>query len=402
MKTKVLQVIPTLSAGGAEGFIANLGVSLAELGVDVRFFLPGGVRGDRGQVLFNRLRNAAIDVRGTEPRKPASLRNVLRLAGLIMSWRPHIVQANLYSAEMLCAAVRLLVIGSGACFVRRLADTDQCGYRPARIVRQLDRAYRLSIACSPAVADAARTFINRRGASRLIAISNGGHFLDSVPTSGEKALARARLGIPDNTYVVCHIGRMWPGRSLDGGLAAAQKAHDVLLKSFSTAFRNDARSLLLCVGDGPLRGDAERLAQDLGVGERVRFLGEQPDPWTALSAADVFFFPSRHEGLPNALLEAASCGLPVVASDIPEIRSLSPGEVWKLQRVDDIPGFAEALRRVRAARSEFLYGAHAIAGPFRAKFSMRRCAKEYLRAYESALSGAKLQPPEMSVLRGGE
>jgi hypothetical protein len=88
---KILQVLPTLSVGGAEGFVTNLGVSLAELGAEVRFFLLAGVRGERGQVLQERLARAGVEIVGAENRNIRSPVNLVRLAWLIRSWQPDIV-----------------------------------------------------------------------------------------------------------------------------------------------------------------------------------------------------------------------------------------------------------------------------------------------------------------------
>ena len=65
---RILLVIATLSAGGAEGFVANLGASFAELGYEVRVFLLAGVRDDRGLSLLKRLETAGVTVIGKQTR----------------------------------------------------------------------------------------------------------------------------------------------------------------------------------------------------------------------------------------------------------------------------------------------------------------------------------------------
>jgi glycosyltransferase involved in cell wall biosynthesis len=70
------------------------------------------------------------------------------------------------------------------------------------------------------------------------------------------------------------------------------------------------------VGDGPMRGELERLAAGLGVGETVHFAGYQDRPEQFLRLMDVFALTSRMEGLPLAILEAWAAGLPVVASSV--------------------------------------------------------------------------------------
>lgn len=231
---------------------------------------------------------------------------------------------------------------------------------------------------------------------RLATIPNGAEMLDSLPGAEEKQHARRALQIADNAFVIVHVGRIGGG----GGdsLASEPKAQDVLIRAFAQAFAEDPSAILAIAGDGPLRAEAENLATELGVSGKVLFLGEQPEPWRALRAADLFFFPSRYEGLPLVLIEAASCGLPVVASDIPEIRALYPGNAWRLTPVEDVTRFADALLNVRAELELYTREAREAAGKFRETFSMRACANKYLHAYQSILGQNAVQPnPEERV-----
>ncbi len=383
---KVLQVLPSLTAGGAEGFVTNLSVSLAGLGAEVRVFILAGARGIRGQKLISRLDEAGIKITGIEERKPASLSNLISLTHLIGSWRPEIVQANLYPSEVACAAARILTPGGNTKYIRRLANTNFVNYRSPTIVKMLDRFFAKTIACSPSVDKSYREFMNDKQRSEVVTIPNGGYILDSVPTKDEKLKARHDLGIQEGKFLITHIGRMFGGDRLDSSLAGGQKAQDVLIKAFAQAFGNDPNGMLALVGDGPLRVEAEALAQNLKVMDQVRFLGLQSEPWPALKAADMFCFPSRHEGLPNVLPEAASCGLPIVASDIPEIRFLYPGDAWLLKPVDDVEAFTNAMLDVYANSKQFISKALDVSQKFREKFSMNTCAEKYLQSYIAALN----------------
>lgn len=73
---------------------------------------------------------------------------------------------------------------------------------------------------------------------------------------------------------------------------------------------------LLLVGDGPERSDCERLSRELGLYDKVRFLGKQEALVDILAASDVFLIPSQSESFGLAALEAMSCGLPVVSSSV--------------------------------------------------------------------------------------
>jgi glycosyltransferase involved in cell wall biosynthesis len=380
---KVLQVVPALSAGGAEGFVSNLSVELASHGVEVRVFVLAGVRKDRGLFLLERLRDAGVEVIGIEERSPSSFSNLAALGRLIVSWKPDVVHAHLYASCVACALVKLLTADFKKVYARTLHSTEICNFRSPFLVRMLDRFFDLTVACSEPVAKSYAKFMRGKVRTKLVTVPNGANMSASVPSDEDKRVARAALGIPDNAFVACHIGRILGG-VVGAGLESEPKAQDVLLKAFSEAFGDDPDCAQLLVGDGKLRPLAERLARDLGLEGRARFLGEQPEPWTALRASDAFFFPSRYEGLPLVLLEAASCGLPVVASDIPEIRGLDVAGTWILRPVDDVSGFAEAFREVRANKGAFAAKAREIAGVFRENYSMGACAGKFLQVFDAS------------------
>lgn len=85
---------------------------------------------------------------------------------------------------------------------------------------------------------------------------------------------------------------------------------------------------LLIVGDGKSRNSLERLTKKLNLESRCLFVGYQPDAYRYLPHYDIFALPSRSEGFPLALLEAAAFSIPTVASNIPVIKeAFSPDEV---------------------------------------------------------------------------
>ena len=95
-----------------------------------------------------------------------------------------------------------------------------------------------------------------------------------------------------------------------------QKGLDLLIRAFaSLRLPPSSAWRLVLVGDGPERKALAELAAREGVAERVRFEGFQASPGYFLARASVFVLPSRHEGMPNALLEAMAAALPVVVTD---------------------------------------------------------------------------------------
>jgi glycosyltransferase involved in cell wall biosynthesis len=134
-----------------------------------------------------------------------------------------------------------------------------------------------------------------------------GNFVpDAIGLSGEeKARLRQSHGIPDDARVLLALGRL-----------IGKKGFDDLLHALARlpAEAGGRPWIALLLGDGPLAGELRKLASDLGLDGRVRWLGWQnpPDPFYAL--ADAFVCPSREEPLGNVILEAWNYGLPVVST----------------------------------------------------------------------------------------
>ncbi|MGB0600049.1 MAG: glycosyltransferase [Rubripirellula sp.] len=111
-------------------------------------------------------------------------------------------------------------------------------------------------------------------------------------------------------------------RVLNVGRLIAQKGQLNLIDAFQIAFQDVPEVELAIAGDGPLMEALQRHANDLQLGDRVAILGRRNDVPDLLTQADIFAFPSHYEGLPGSLIEAMLAGLPIVASDIPQIREL--------------------------------------------------------------------------------
>jgi glycosyltransferase involved in cell wall biosynthesis/aminoglycoside phosphotransferase (APT) family kinase protein len=155
--------------------------------------------------------------------------------------------------------------------------------------------------------------------------------IERVAVSAPPGL-RAQLGGSETRQLVLTPARL-----------NAQKGHDTLLEA--TAEVPDA--LFLLAGDGPERGRLEARAAELGVAERVHFLGRREDVPQLLAACDVFALPSLYEGSSLAVLEAMAAGIPVVSSAIGGTEELiEDGRSGLLVPPDDAAALAAALRRL--------------------------------------------------------
>jgi glycosyltransferase involved in cell wall biosynthesis len=138
------------------------------------------------------------------------------------------------------------------------------------------------------------------------------------------------------------------------------------------------------VGGGPLQSETECLAGELGIADRVRWIGVVDDVGTYLHAADVFLLTSDTEGIPGALLEAMTVGLPSVVTrvgGIPEV--VEEATTGFLVAPDDEDALGERLVGLSAdpeLRRRLGENAARIA---RGLFGMRRCAAEHEEFYQS-------------------
>jgi len=163
------------------------------------------------------------------------------------------------------------------------------------------------VAISKAVMDVNRSTI-LRPSTRLVMISNGipiEPYRSAVPTS------RSSLGLPDDVPVL-----LWAGR------LSAEKDVPSLLVAMTHLRESHPEARLLLAGDGPRKGDLERLRTELELSDSVRMLGRRTDVPGLMAMADLFVFTSLDEGFGLAVAEAQAAGLPVVAFRIPALEEI--------------------------------------------------------------------------------
>lgn len=129
--------------------------------------------------------------------------------------------------------------------------------------------------------------------------------IDAVQDSQLPRLeAREALGLPAAAFIVGNVGRLHP-----------DKDQATLIKGFANALANlPAGSLLAILGKGRLEQDLKELANELGIGDQVKFLGQVPEARRFFRAFDVFALSSDHEPFGMVLLEAMAAGVPLLAT----------------------------------------------------------------------------------------
>jgi glycosyltransferase involved in cell wall biosynthesis len=240
-------------------------------------------------------------------------------------------------------------------------------YRPSRA-----RAF----ACvSEGVAEEMRHYFPRM-AARVVTIHNGVDTGDFAPASQpRRAELRAELGIPPDALVAAFVGSEWERKGLEPAIRALGA---------------ETRWSIAVAGDGD-RARFQALADGLGAGERVHWLGIRDDVQRVYQLADAFILPSSYETFSLVTFEAAASGLPILACPVSGVRELiedgrngfligrDPAMI--AQRLGQLADDASLRRRLgEAARSSAL------------AFSWERMVAEHEALYDRLAAGQPAQP----------
>ncbi len=189
-----------------------------------------------------------------------------------------------------------------------------------------------------------------------------------------RAQLRAALGLPENALVLITIGRV-----------VARKASEQLPRLLAAAGRPELH--LLVVGDGPRLAAVRAAAAELGVADRIRFLGQitEAEKQRALAASDVFVSTSQHEGFGLVFLEAMAFGLPIVCYDRGgQTDFLSTPGTGCVVRLNALEAFTGAVRELAASpeRRAAIRRHNLVAVE---EFFVDRCAERYEAIFERVL-----------------
>jgi glycosyltransferase involved in cell wall biosynthesis len=278
----------------------------------------------RGGPLAEKLDEAGIPYQVIGKRLKADPIAWWQLRSAIKKLQPDLVHTWIYAADVygrtaaLTCGVKTLVSGL------RCVDPWKSGSQLA-IDRRLARRTARLVANSPGVKD----FYVEKGlpAEKIDVIPNG--LVPLPPSDLTRAELLDELGITEENgkppRLVGLVGRLWPQKRVKDAIWATD-----LLK----VARGDVH--LLIIGDGPQRDRLMKFRNQVEIRDRVHFLGERADVARIVPLLDMLWSSSGYEGQSNAVMEAMSAGVPVVASDIPGTRDLiTHGKTGRLFPVGD-------------------------------------------------------------------
>lgn len=317
---RILNVILSLTGGGAERQLASIGPELAQRGHDVHVaFVYGGVNADR--LSASRCTIHQLSVSGK--RDP---RILTRFVSLMRRLRPDVIHTWLAHMDVV-----------GGITARLLRVPWVMSERSAALNYPRSLLHNVRIALG-------------KGADLIVPNSAGGveywisHGVDPtrieivpnfVPLEEvESADVLRDSRIAESDELVLYVGRLSPEKNLNALIDAMQHV----------CRQRPSAKLAIC-GEGPLLSDLTARARAAGLEERIVFAGFVPNvaPWLKRSRAVAAV--SLFEGHPNAVLEAMAAGVPVVVSDIPAYRSILDDDSASFVPVADPLEIAAAIVR---------------------------------------------------------
>lgn len=285
---------------------------------------------NRGELL-SRIEASRIPVELADEKAYGIPALVCRMHSIFGKWRPRLVHVHGFKENLVAGLAARL---RGIPIVRTHHGRGMIGAGKRHTYIERLNAALLADGLIAVSADLAE-FLRRCGLSlrNLHIIRNG----IPIPAPDRRPVPAPR---GEGAFTVGTIGRL-----------VAVKNHKCLLEAFKRVTDEIDGARLIIVGDGPLAGQLESLAAQLGISDQVHFAGFQRDVDGYLRRLDVFVLSSLHEGVPISLLEAMSIGVPVVCTrvgGIPEV--IADHHNGLLVASDDAESLSAALKKIAADR----------------------------------------------------
>ncbi len=189
------------------------------------------------------------------------------------------------------------------------------------------------------------------------------------------------------------------GYLLNVGRLHTQKNQTNLIRAFAQ-IQDEIQQELWIAGDGKLHQELSDLADQLGVGKRVKLLGNRSDVWTLMKSADLYVHSANYEGIGLAWIEAMAAGCPVVVTDCDfgPRELMVDGQNGRLVPVENVDALASAMQSLandKATAAELgKKGLESLP-----KFNLEQISSEYLAVFENALAQAESSLATNGIVR---
>jgi glycosyltransferase involved in cell wall biosynthesis len=327
---RVVRLITRLNVGGPSIQAITLSQRLASRGFDT-LLVHGRLGEGEGDMRYLLSDGDTVRYVSSLRRRVAPLHDLVafvRILQILRAARPHIVHTHMAKAGALGRlAAAIYNRTSGRRAPARVVHTYHGhvleGYFESQTAtfftwteRQLARLADAIVAISPQIRNELVDQFRIGRADQYHVVPLGFDLaeliaIDDAARRRARTVLQSELDISADAHVVTTVGRL-----------TAIKQHRLFLEAARHIASRDPAATFLIAGDGELRQDLERIARELGVADRSRFLGWRRDLATIYAATDVFLLTSRNEGTPVALIESLAAGVPGVSTDVGGVRDV--------------------------------------------------------------------------------
>ncbi|MDP2194288.1 MAG: glycosyltransferase, partial [Alphaproteobacteria bacterium] len=289
---KIILIISTMRAGGAERVMSELACHFARQGHDVTLVLETTPEEKPFYPLDPKIRvlhtSCFKENQGFVARMVTIVRSIKTIRQILKREKNHVVVSFLDTVNM-----KTILANMGLGFKLLVSErTNPFYHRIPRLYNWMRiLLYPFASTLVVQTSSVAEYFSPR--ISKVI-IPNPIRPCDHIKTHHQEQISH-----------IAAVGRLSP-----------EKDHQTLIKAFKLYVMSNPHARLIIYGEGPLRPNLETLIQQEGLESHVTLFGKTDQIHQELRKADLFIFPSLYEGFPNALLEAMSLGLPVIASNV--------------------------------------------------------------------------------------
>jgi len=361
-------------SGGAEIQLVHLAKGLAALGHRVTICCFGVCLIDTAPLAEDGIELISLGAR-TRARRLATIPRLTQLAR-----QADVVQCTMWDASLWGRIAAILarrpVIVSDHATDRSIQVAASGEPRATWIERHnrlLDRFTFATVAC----AASQLPVLEGEGVApeKIVHIPNGIP-LEQLQRGARNGSPREALGLPPTGPIAMQVAVFRKEKNQAGALDAMARVRERI---------PDAQ--LVFVGNGPTRSSVEAHAKKLDAPEWAHFLGERSDVPALLSLADLMLLPSISDAMPMTVLEAMALGVPVLASDVGDVKEVL-GDAGVCVAVGDVDAFAEACIRILSDRD--LQEKLGSTGPQRAQpFDSSVMSRRYAALFEAAQAGER-------------
>ena len=332
-RIRVLHLIHSVTHGGIESALINWLRHFDADRFDVRVACLAFDR-DREKDFLRAARIAGLDVILVpwHSRKPF-LKAARFLGDLVRQQQIDIIHTHAYYGDALGALTKLFAR------VKVIATVYIWGkYELHRqIMQAMDWTALRFVDCVTAHCEETRRLTVKLGFSskRVRTLFTGFPDERPEPDARRRMEFRRSAGVADDEILLLNIARIHP-----------EKAHDQLIESFKLVHDRhpNTRLWISGVGYASLQSGYEQMAERMGLGSHVEFIGFQQDLWPFLEAADMMVHPSHVEGVPVAICYGMCSALPIVVSDVGSLYEIIESGVQGIRVPEnDVAGFAKAV-----------------------------------------------------------